>query len=165
MGSSHCEREAETVRAAWERLAGGPADADLDAHVASCSICAQIATIAPALRDERDAERAVAQPPAAAVVWWRAQRRAREEAARRAARPIALIHAIAIGTCAAAVVATLSMSGRSASGWLFSWASGLPSALVQFAATDLAWPLGPVLLLSTSLILLPVAIYLAFASD
>jgi hypothetical protein len=75
----------------WPSRIGEP----LAAHVAACGICRDSAEIAQAFFDDRDDVRAEPPLPSASAIWWRAQIRARAESARLAARPIALVQAIA----------------------------------------------------------------------
>lgn len=167
MRPGDCAREAETIRAAWDQAAGGEIEGDLAAHLASCPSCTEIALLARALREDRQAAAAEAAPPSSAVVWWRAQRRAREEAARRAERPIALIHAISLGCAAAAAAGLLSLGSAPLRAWLSS--PGLGDAawrMLLWRAGEswmIAWPAAAMLVLATSLILAPVAIYLALS--
>jgi hypothetical protein len=165
MDTSDCPREAETVRAAWGERPGADVDADLAAHLADCPRCAEIALLAQAFREDRAALGAAAPVPSAGLVWWRAQRRAREESARRAAGPIALVHAIAIGCAAAAAVALFSVALGSFDGWFSASTARWSWPALAGAAADAAagLPYGAVLVLATSLILAPVALYLAFS--
>jgi hypothetical protein len=168
VATRHCDREAETIRAAW--TPGGGAglslDADLSAHIARCSTCAGIAALARALREDRDAVLATARPPSAAIVWWRAQRRAREEAARKAARPIAVVHGIALGMVGAAAVAILTLGLGAFRGIIAAAARLLSSADLPALALPTSTsgvPTAAVLMLAASLVLAPVAIYLALS--
>ncbi len=78
------------------------ADAALQAHVAHCACCGEVAAVASAVRDWADAAPAP-KVPDAAVVWYRAQVRAREEAARRASRPVLVGQLFALATVVLAV--------------------------------------------------------------
>ena len=71
------------------------ADASLQAHVSSCSLCAEVASIATAVREWGGAE-VILRMPEASVVWHRAQVRARSEAARAAFRPVWLAQGFAL---------------------------------------------------------------------
>lgn len=101
------------------------ADATLRAHVAACATCAEVASIAAAVR-EWASETEPAQPvkvPDASVVWYRAQVRAREDAARRASRPLLVAQLFAVATVALAVFwmgPSLSLSLPDFGGW---WAA------------------------------------------
>jgi hypothetical protein len=160
-----CAREASIVRAAWSPdFASGRLDAELESHLAECETCAEIAALARALRDDRDAACAGASVPSAGAVWWRAQRRAREEAARRAARPISFVHGIALGTVAAAALAVFSLGLDDVRALLAGWSHAFSwPVFPTVTAVDLvsSLPASALLVLCTTLLLAPVAIYLA----
>lgn len=104
------------------------ADETLRAHVAACETCAEVASVAAAVRDWANETEATdaAQPvrmPDASVVWYRAQVRAREDAARRASRPVLVAQLFAVATVALAVFwigPDLSLSMPDFTGW---WAA------------------------------------------
>jgi predicted anti-sigma-YlaC factor YlaD len=161
MASRPCGREAETTAAAWT----GAFAPDLAAHLGQCEDCREIAALAQALRDDRSAACTAARPPSAGAVWWRAQRRAREEAARRAARPIAFVHGIALGCGVAAVVAILGLGFGGLRAFLPSWPAFAWPALPSGSAVALlgTLPTGVLVVLAATLLLAPVAVYLAVA--
>ena len=170
MARTSCEREADTIRASWGVVGPAGFDAGTAAHLAECHHCAEIAELARAFRDERDAACLEACPPAAGIVWWRAQLRARNEAAVRAGRPIAVIHAIALGTTAAAVAAVAGMIATGFDGFLSAVGTGAASvwvvlrgAAIGHAVTLL--PAGVLLIVAASLLLAPVALYFAVSED
>ncbi len=70
-------------------------DDELRAHVAACTLCADLIEVSTALLDEQESAWRDARVPPSSVVWWRAQIRAREEAARSAARPVAFMQGVA----------------------------------------------------------------------
>jgi hypothetical protein len=187
VASSRCPHEDEAIRAAWSDGQAGPpsprsrrhaealraeagaspdawVDTTLAAHLGECESCAEIAALARAFRDEREAACAASHPPAAGAVWWRAQRRAREDAARRAVRPISFVHGIALGCAAAAVFAIVGLGlgdvrANLVQWWnAFHWPSA-PAGVVVGALSTL--PLGVLLLMAAALLLAPVALYLA----
>ncbi len=97
-------------------------DADTLAHVAECEICADVVSVALAMREDQALEPIERAPvPDATLVWWRAQLRAHEEAGRKAARPIAMVQGVAIGI---AGVAALSL-GRTFWPWIKQYATGV----------------------------------------
>jgi len=114
------------------------ASSALRAHVASCSSCAEVASIAAAVREWDDAE-AVPHVPEAAVVWRRAQVRAHEAAARTASRPIWATQLAA----AAGFVAALVWIGPSAVWYGAIWQS-ITAAVPQMASMPAVslWPEG-----------------------
>ena len=107
------------------------ADASLQAHVASCPQCAEVASIATAVREWGD-NVAVPRMPDSSVVWHRAQLRARAEAARAAFRPLWLAQGFAV----VALIVALVWIGPSASWYVSIWQSasrsvpsiGMPNA-------------------------------------
>src|SRR5688500_1045787 len=85
-----------------------PSDAEIEAIVAE------------AIAAEASLARSEAAPPSSAIVWWRAQMRARQEAALAAARPITIVHALAIaaGTGLMLSVAGYVLTGmKGSAGW------------------------------------------------
>ena len=119
------------------------ADATLRAHVAACASCADLASIATAVREWGHMD-AVPRMPEATVVWHRAQVRARSEAARAAFRPVWLAQGFAL----VALVVALVWIGPSA-GWYASiWQSvmnSVPSAAMPNSTTlpaGWAWSVG-----------------------
>jgi hypothetical protein len=98
------------------------ADAALRAHVAACASCADLASIATAVREWGHVD-AVPRMPEATVVWHRAQVRARAEAAHAAFRPLWL----AQGFAAVALVVALVWIGPSASWYASIWQSASSS--------------------------------------
>jgi hypothetical protein len=97
------------------------ADVALRAHVAACASCTDLASVAAAVVDVRDAGAMHVRVPDASLVWFRAQLRAREEAARRAARPLWLAQLAAV----AAVVIALALWSGGLTDW---FTTGLASA-------------------------------------
>ena len=109
------------------------ADATLRAHVAGCASCAEVASIATAVREWGNAE-AVPRMPEASVVWHRAQVKARAEAARAAFRPLWLAQGFAV----IALIVALVWIGPSASWYASVWqgaSSSLPSVGMPNPAT------------------------------
>ena len=146
-----CERENEILRAIAARQWPERCDAELRAHAASCTECADLVEVATALTEERDAAVAEAHLPSSGAVWWRAQLRARQDAARLARRVISFVQAAAV---AAAVVAAA----------IIVYVSGGGVWIAQ-AIAAVHWPLPVLLALATPLILAPVAVYFAVTRD
>jgi len=121
MNARGCEREADVLDLVaigqWPRRA----DASLRAHVGGCDVCAEVASIATAVREWSEAA-PVARMPEASVVWHRAQVKARAEAARAAARPVWVAQAFGL----VALVVALVWMGPSAS-----WYAGVWSTMTQ----------------------------------
>lgn len=161
-----CPREQDLLDAIAANRWPDRVDTSLREHVAACAICSDVVEIAVAFLEDRETAHAEAKVPAAAVVWWRAQIRAREEAARIAARPIALVQAVA--TICVAIVSIAVAPAAS------SWVRALITSL---GATDwwslpadvsLAWILSaaayttlPLLAVGIWVVLAPVLVYLA----
>src|SRR5580692_10733831 len=91
MKVTDCELESEVLAAALQSRWPDRVDAQLRAHAATCSICAETALVAAAIDESREELRAAALLPDAGQVWWRAQLRARREAIQSAGRPITLV--------------------------------------------------------------------------
>jgi predicted anti-sigma-YlaC factor YlaD len=159
----HCPREAETIREAWAHGDAGPLE---QAHLAECPSCREIAELATAFHEEREAACSAAHLPSAGLVWWRAERRAREEAARKAASPISFVHGIALGCAAAALVAIVGLAVSGGQAWLADWWTALawPSLSASTALRALSGlPAGLLLVMAPTLVLAPVALYLALS--
>jgi hypothetical protein len=113
------------------------AEASLRAHVASCPQCAEVASIATAVREWDNAE-AVPRMPDASVVWHRAQLQARAEAAHAAFRPLWLAQGFAL----LALIVALVWMGPSASWYASVWRSvstSVPSIGMSAAALPEGW--------------------------
>jgi len=121
MSARSCSHEADVLDLVAINQWPQRADADLRAHVATCAVCAEVASIAAAVREWSEAE-AVPRMPESSVVWHRAQVRARADAARIASKPVW----VAQGFAGVALVVALVWMGPSAS-----WYAGLWSAMTQ----------------------------------
>jgi hypothetical protein len=109
------------------------ADAALQAHVAGCAPCAEVASIATAVREWGNAD-AVPRMPEASVVWHRAQLRARAEAAHAAFKPLWLAQGFAV----IALIVALVWIGPSPSWYASVWqgaSRSLPSIGMPNAAS------------------------------
>jgi hypothetical protein len=172
MATIECAREAEVLdavaRGRWPSAA--PGDNDLRQHVIDCPVCADVALIAPMLRNEGQEAWRTANLPAAGQVWWRATIRARAEGVRAAARPITLAQGVS-GACVAGVCATLIgltwpsvVHSLSWVGEALSWAGRIDvltlagSALLQTRWLILV-PIG------ICVVLMPLALYLALSDE
>ncbi|HLY62903.1 MAG TPA: hypothetical protein VKV95_19330 [Terriglobia bacterium] len=91
MQDYYCENERAVLEAVesgrWPQACG----AELRAHVAQCSICADVLLVAKTLQHENQWVQTEVELPAAGLVWWKAQMRAQREAATRAAEPIRMV--------------------------------------------------------------------------
>ena len=160
-----CCREADVIDAITSQRWPDRATDDLRAHVAQCAICADVAEVASALREDHDAAWAEAtRLPSADVVWFRAQARARADASRQAARPIAIMQALGLA-CATGVISVL--IGVVAF-WVWQradWLQALPTfEPVGLDVMGLAIR-GVLLAVGLWLVLAPVAVYLVASDD
>lgn len=149
---SGCNREELVL----ELIRSGRHDAELDAHIATCDSCAEVAFVAGAVAaDQVDAMRNAPVPPSG-LVWWRMQRRAADDTARDARRAVIVAQTLSFVAAIAIVVALLTTVGGVSIATLRNVVH-LP-AVVQWSL-----PLG--LGLAVCLALAPVAIYFAVARD
>jgi hypothetical protein len=135
-----------------EVLAGVVKDPDLLAHIKSCAVCSEAATLMQAFDAARDRSRAEAPIPDAGQIWWRAQLRARREAVRTAGRPIAIAQVFAL-VCAAVLLA--SFFGAAAG-----WFQAAASKMTLFTEH---WPL--IATMAALVLLVPTAVYFALGRD
>ena len=144
-----------------------------DAFVTDCPSCAEIAAIAQAFTDDRNALLREAQVPSSAIVWWRAQMRSRREAAEAAAQPITWIQGIALA-CAAGIL--IALVGFFAPTFMkaLEWAMGTTLPAPSFSLPSVALPEEPltnpivialVAELGLSAIVLPVVLYFTFREE
>lgn len=122
-----CDQETALLEAILAGRWPEGCESDLRAHVAQCSICADVALVAQTLHREHDGARAVVAVPAAGLVWWKAQMKARREAVKRASEPIALVESAAGIFGVAALVALAIGRWDWVCGWL-AWLKQLPNA-------------------------------------
>ncbi len=163
--TAECRWEVDLLDAIASGRWPARAETALQEHVAECSLCADVADVAQAFVEERDAAWAESGNLAPArLIWLRAQARARAEDSRAAARPIAIMQALG-----------------------FAGATGLMSALIGVAAwwvwtrtewlSAVPWPSdggldvmgvairGVLLAVGLWLVLAPVAVYLVAIDD
>ena len=160
-----CCREADVLDAITSHRWPDRVSEELRAHVSTCAICADVAEVASAIRDDQAiALDQATQLPPAAVVWFRAQARARAEASRQAARPIAVMQAIGL----AGATAVLSMLIGAVAYWVWQrahWLTSFPT--LEPMSTDAMGVAvrGILLAVGLWLILAPVAVYLVASDD
>jgi len=166
-----CDREIEVHEALVLGWWPDRADDELRAHVAGCPSCRDLVSVAGAVRRELEAATSESHVPPARIVWLRAHLREREEAVRRATRPIAIAHAVAIAVTAVVAWEALRRTaawvwdtrdslgaGLSKAGAFLSSAGAYVSAGVASGST--LW-LIPLVAVGAAVALTPVAIYLA----
>lgn len=166
-----CTREQDVLDAIAAGRWPDRCDPELREHIAACEVCRDIATVVPAIADERDAAWEEPAVPASSVVWWRAQIRAREEAARAAARPIAVVQAIAVACLIAATLTLVpfalpSVKGAAAlatdfAAWFAPRAAAVSSAVTL--VTGMALPILPFAV--ASILLAPILLYYALTEE
>jgi predicted anti-sigma-YlaC factor YlaD len=148
-----CEFESEVLAAVLQARWPGRVDAQLRAHVAACPICSDVAAIAGAIEETREAMNARAVIPNSGRVWWLAQLRARREAAKAANRPMTAVQVVAF-VCA---VCLLAGCVRIASTWLSPVFARIASGMLEHAVLALA--------MAAVLFLVPAGVYLALGRD
>jgi hypothetical protein len=165
-----CPREQDVLDALAAQRWPARCDEELRAHVAACTLCADLIEVASALLVEQEVAWRDARVAPSAVVWWRAQLRAREEAARSAVRPVAFMQGVAASLALwIAVVVVRALPWPAMPNWR-GWLEGLVPS-VRLSMPDLStlsagipggWVLlALVLALGAWLLLAPVAIYFA----
>jgi len=178
MSPLSCSRESETVRAAWSGTSPAGFDEDLHQHVRSCAVCREAVQLAGVFRADREAATREARIPAPGLVWWRAQLRARREAAVVAERPVAVAHGLAVVAAFAAAAGVVWALLPSVRAFFAGVASGLPAAgdllpslpsatgaFSNFSAWSLLAQPGILVVFAATLVLAPLALYLALAKD
>ncbi|MBI4476833.1 MAG: hypothetical protein HY654_06640 [Acidobacteria bacterium] len=160
-----CPREQEALEVAFAGTLSDGGHDGIRAHLATCSICADVVRVATAIREDADSCR-MAHLPGSGIVWWRAQMRARAEAARAASKPITFVQGIAAACLVGAAVAGLGVAFP----WIRAWFGSmgeLARAIEAGAGASplLGLPLWVPLLAVLTLLLAPVAIYLAVTKD
>ena len=146
-------------------------ECDHDAFVDGCAACAEIAAIAEAFVDDRNALAREAQIPSSAIVWWRAQMRSRREAARVATEPITFVQGITIACAIGVLVAAVGFFSPTFAR-AYSWITGAslpaaPSLALPSMAVPIETLVSPITIaviaaIGIAAIVLPVALYFAF---
>jgi hypothetical protein len=167
--SEYCEREQDVLDAVSSGRWPARCDEELRAHVNVCVVCSDLAEVAAAVIEDRDAAWSHAHVPSAGIVWWRAQLRAREDAARAAGRPVAFIQGVAASVALWLIVSLVRALPVE---YLSSWRTWVGSVLPNFTFTmadvarvTAAVPLVVFILVAVWLVLAPVAIYFAAAEE
>jgi|SRR5579864_585719 hypothetical protein len=160
-----CEFEAEVLAATLQSRWPDRVDADLLAHVATCTICSDVVAIAGAMDDAREEMRACATVPDSGRVWWQAQLRARREAAEAAGRPITAVQVIAF----ACAVGVLGACFGATSTWFQAALRSMASSVAAFDARPflalVAEHSALTLAIAAVLLVVPTAVYLALGRD
>jgi predicted anti-sigma-YlaC factor YlaD len=158
----NCEHELEIVSALMDGRWPEGCDPSLTAHTASCALCAELLTVAGAVRNEHQLALQEAAPPPSGLVWWRAQRRARQEALATASRAITTVQATTVSLAAAIALTVIGFTRETWLGWV-----GRMSDVLYFGGYDL--PPSTTLMLgiafAATVLLAPVAVWLAVSHD
>jgi hypothetical protein len=170
--TAECTREDDVLDAIASGWGLPRMDHDLRGHIASCGSCAELLQVATALLDERELAWNEASVPPSGVVWWRAQLRAREDAARAAARPLAFFQGVAASVALWLVVTLVRAIPAADAGAAWRWTSHAVSNLsiewpdlTGLIAAAGSLPLSIMCLLAASMMLAPIAIYLAAGDE
>ncbi len=171
MTALECAREQDLLDALVSGRWPARCEPALRAHVDGCAICRDTLAVALPLLIDGEAAYAAAQVPSSGVVWWRAQMRARREAERIASRPITIVQAIALACGTALTIALVWLTRSALPNWpdwlrrLDGSVAGAAASLTSSVTTVSPWGFLPWAILGISLLLLPLAIYLALAND
>jgi hypothetical protein len=160
-----CCRETDVIDAIASQRWPDRAGEELRQHVASCAICADVADVASALREDHELiSDEATHLPSADLIWLRAQARARAEATRQAGRPIAIMQALGL----AGATAVISLLIGAVAYWVWQradWLTTLPS-FDPIGMDTMGFAVRGVLLaIGLWLILAPVAVYLVASDD
>ena len=169
MNPVECQFEPEVLAAVIQSRWPERVDAQLRAHVASCSICSDVVAVAGAFDGSLEEMRASAEVPDASRVWWQSQLRARREAVAAAGRPITAVQVLAF----ACAVGLLGACFGATSTWFQSALKRLASNAASFdvaafltATTTLFAEHGALVLgLVAIVFLVPTAVYVVLARD
>jgi hypothetical protein len=162
-----CAREQDVIDAVRTRRWPDGGDRELRAHVASCPICRDVAAVAAAMHREHEWAWREARVPPAGRVWWRSEMRARQEAARNAARPIAIVHAVAAACASGLVLAVVQLAWSRfvrSSGFVDWLEASLDNGWLELTAMA-QWSLAVAAVLGASLLLTSLAVYLALKEN
>jgi hypothetical protein len=164
-----CPFETEVLAAVVQSRWPERVDALLRAHVASCSICSDVASVAGAFDGSLEAMRASAGIPDASRVWWVAQLRARREAVEAAGRPITAVQVVAFACAVGLLGACLGATStwfQSALRRIASSAANFDVAAFLSATTMLFVEHGALVLgLIAIVFLVPTVVYVALGRD
>jgi hypothetical protein len=148
-----CLREDEVVDVVSAGRWPDGCEGELRDHVATCAHCGELAMVASAILDDRNAAIRFASIPPSGAVWWRVQMRAYQDAQRAAAQTVTLVQAVALLAALAVAAAIL---GTQVLATPIAW-------LGRMSVTIPAWtvPLAVAMLVVT----IPAAVWLALAKE
>jgi hypothetical protein len=164
-----CPFESDVLLAVVQSRFPQRVDPGLQAHVASCPICADVVAVASAFDGAREATLNSAEIPGAGRVWRHAQFRARREAIQTAGRPITAIQVIAFATA----MSLLGACFGATSAWFQSalartaavWASIDKSAWLASCTAVFSEHAAFVLAMLAVVLLIPTAVFVALGRD
>ena len=158
----NCERELEIVSALMDGRWPEGCDPSLVAHTESCALCAELLTVAGAVRNEHQLALQEAAPPPSGLVWWRAQRRARQEALATASHAITTVQATTVSLAAVIALTVIGFTRETWLGWM-----GRISDVLYFGGFHLAPSMSLMLgiAFAATVLLAPVAVWLAVSHD
>ena len=152
-----CPRESEVLDALASARWPERVEAELADHVASCSVCTDVLTVAEAMQADHDAAWKEANVPSSGQMWWRAEMRVKQDAVREASRPVAVAQGVAV---------VLALSVAAAAGW-FAWptvrefVATVSLAQMPGVASPMFLPLA--VAMGALLVVAPVALYLVIS--
>ena len=163
--TTECPRELEVLECVIAgRWPDGCAE-ELRAHAASCAVCADLVAVSSAISGEMHAELREVAVPSSGTVWWRMQRRRRAETARQATRVITLVQAASVMAALAFAMTILGGIAALSETWR-TWLARMSDVIHFGGGMPLLSLSAPLLVaLAATLLLAPVAVYLAVAKD
>ena len=161
MASRRCDREREIREAVASGRWSAGCDAELHAHAAECTACAEVAVVATAICEDRLAAMHAAPVPRPGLVWWRMQLRAQRETEASATRAMSRAHVTVVASTLAAAVMFLGSSwlGEAVAS-LATWAGAAGAGALQAS-----WRLPLLIALAAWVALAPVSVWLAVTKD
>ncbi len=160
-----CPRETEVLECVTAGRWPDGCDDELRAHASSCALCADLVTVATAIAEDMHAAMRAADVPSSGTVWWRMQRRQRADIARMASRAITLVQATSVVAALAFAMTLLGGAAALSDTWR-TWLSRMSDAIHFGSGLPVVTLNAPLLFaLAASLLLAPVAVYLAVAKD
>jgi hypothetical protein len=160
-----CPHEADVLDALASARWPERVETGLTQHVASCSICQDVVSVASVMQEDHEAARHEwndANVPSSGQMWWRAEMRARQDAIREATRPVTVAQAVAAG---------LAVSVAGVAGWL-AWPTvqGFFAALVPGSTSQASVFSSPLFLpvavaMLGIIVIAPVALYFVLTDN
>lgn len=148
---SECPRAQEALDLVRAGRWPDSCDDETRSHIRACVDCGESVQVASMIAADYHSAMRSAPVPSSGLVWWRAQRRARAEAERTATRVITVVQGASVAIGVAVAVAVVGPDSVSRA---FAFLSAMPG-----------WSLPLLGVLTASLALTPVAVYLAASRD